>query len=65
MGTQELPEFCERENSKLFAFYSLDGNKNTMKKLPAVVYKLANKCFIFKLVKNIYFGKKIMPKERR
>jgi hypothetical protein len=27
------------------------GIKTQMKKLPAVVYKLANKCFIFKLVK--------------
>jgi hypothetical protein len=36
---QQLPKFCERENSKLFAFYSLNGNKNTMKKFPAIVSK--------------------------
>jgi hypothetical protein len=32
MAAQELPKFCERENSKLFAFYSLNRNKNTMTK---------------------------------
>jgi hypothetical protein len=28
----EFPTFCERENGKLFAFYSLYRIKNTMKK---------------------------------
>ena len=38
----EFPTFCERENGKLFAFYSLYWIKNTMKKLPQIVYRLAN-----------------------
>jgi hypothetical protein len=46
MAAKELPEFCERENSKLFDFYSLNGNKNTMKKLPATPYRLEKTLFI-------------------
>jgi hypothetical protein len=66
MAGQELrTEFCERENSKLFAFIAfLNGNKNAMAKLPAIVHRLANKLSIFKPVKNIFLTEKI-PKERR
>jgi hypothetical protein len=51
----EFPTFCERENGKLFAFYSLYRIKNTTKKLPQIVYRLANEFLKFKMVKNIYF----------
>ena len=51
----EFPMFCEREKGKLFAFYSLYRIKNTMKKLPHIVYRLANEFLKFKMVKNIYF----------
>jgi hypothetical protein len=63
MTAQELPLFRERENSKLFAFYILNGNKNTMKKLPATVYRLANIFLYLNWLKKIL--KKRMPKERR
>jgi hypothetical protein len=39
----EFPTFGARENGKLFAFYSLYRIKNTIKKLPQIVYRLANK----------------------
>jgi hypothetical protein len=66
MAAEELrTEFCERENSKLFAFIAfLNGIKNAMAKLPAIVHRLANKLSIFKPVKNIFLTEKI-PKERR
>jgi hypothetical protein len=32
----EFPTFCERENGKLFAFYSLYRIKNSTKKLPQI-----------------------------
>jgi hypothetical protein len=51
----EFPTFCERENGKLFAFYSLYRIKNTMKKLPQIIYWLANEFLKFGMVKNIYF----------
>jgi hypothetical protein len=63
----EFPMFCEREKGKLFAFYSLYRIKNTIKKLPQIVfkntikklpqivYRLANECLAFKMVTNIYF----------
>ena len=51
----EFPTFCEREKGRLFAFYSLYRIKNTTKKLPQIVYRLANEFFKFKMVKNIYF----------
>jgi hypothetical protein len=51
----EFPTFCGRENGKLFAFYSLYKIKNTMKKLPQIVYRLANEFLKLKMVKNIYF----------
>jgi hypothetical protein len=38
MAPQKLPEFSERENSKLFAFTK--RNKNRMKILPVIVYLL-------------------------
>ena len=41
----EFPMFCERENGKLFAFYSL-YKINTMKKLPQIVYRLAKNEFL-------------------
>ena len=49
----EFPTFCERENGELFAFYSLYRIKNTMKKHPQTVYRLANEFLKFKMVKNI------------
>jgi hypothetical protein len=49
----EFPTFAN-ENDKLFAFYSLYRIKNTMKKLPQIVYRLANEFLKFKMVKNIY-----------
>jgi hypothetical protein len=51
----EFPTFCERENGKLFAFYSLYRIKNTMKKLPQIVYRFENEFLKFKMVRNIYF----------
>jgi hypothetical protein len=60
----EFPMFCERENGKLFAFYSPFRIKNTMKKLPQIVYRLANEFLNLKMVKNIFL-KKYRPKERR
>ena len=57
----EFPTFCERENGKLFAFYSLYRIKNTMKKLLQIVYRLANEILKFKKVKNIYFSKNNRP----
>jgi hypothetical protein len=51
----EFPMFCERENGILFAFYSLYRIKNTMKKLPQIVYRLAKEFLKFKMIKNIYF----------
>jgi hypothetical protein len=51
----EFPTFCERENGKLLAFFSFYRIKNTMKKLPQIVYRLANEFFKFKMLKNIYF----------
>ena len=51
----EFPTFCEPENGKLFAFYSLYRIKNTMKKLPQIVYRLANEFLKFKMFRNIYF----------
>jgi hypothetical protein len=60
----EFPTFCERENGKLFAFYSLYMIKNTVKKLLQIVYRLANEFLKFKKVKNIYFSKNTRPKER-
>jgi hypothetical protein len=36
-----------------------------MKKLPQIVYRLANEFLKFKMVKKIYFGKNNRPKERR
>jgi hypothetical protein len=35
MAVKVLPEFCERENSKLFDFYSFNRNKNTIKETPS------------------------------
>jgi hypothetical protein len=49
MVAQKLPKFSERENSKLFAFYSTNRNKNTMKILPAIVHRLANGFLILNL----------------
>jgi hypothetical protein len=63
--TAEFPTFCERENCKLFAFYSLYRIKNTIKKLPQIVYRLSSEFLKFKMVKNIYFWKSNRPKERR
>ena len=54
----EFPMFCERENDKLFAFYSLYRIKNTMKKLPQIVYRSANEFLNFKMVKIYIFLKK-------
>ena len=51
----EFPMFCEREKGKLFAFYSLYRIKNTIKKLPRIVYRFANEFLEFKMVTNIYF----------
>jgi hypothetical protein len=51
----EFPTFCEPENGKLFAFSSLYRIKNTMKKLPQIVYMLANEFLKFKMFRNIYF----------
>jgi hypothetical protein len=51
----EFPTFCERENGKLFAFYSFYRIKSTIKKLPQIVYRLENEFLKFKMVKNIYF----------
>jgi hypothetical protein len=59
----EFPTFCERENGTLFAFYSLYRVKNTMQKIPQIVYRLANEFLKFKMVKNVYFGEKNRPKE--
>jgi hypothetical protein len=61
----EFLTFCERQNCKLFAFYSLHRIKNTIKKLPQIVYRLANEFLKFKMVKDIYFWKTNRPKERR
>jgi hypothetical protein len=46
------------------ALYSNNGNKNTMKILPAIVHRLANRFLILKPVKNVFL-KKIMQKKRR
>jgi hypothetical protein len=51
----EFPMFCERENGKLFTFYSLYRIFYTMKKLPQIAYRLANEFLEFEMVKNIYF----------
>jgi hypothetical protein len=51
MADQELPEFWERENSKLFAFYSLSRNKKTPK------FSIINFLYLIKLVKIYIFGK--------
>jgi hypothetical protein len=57
----EFPMFYERENDKLFAFYSLYRIKNTMKKLPQIVYRSANEFLKFKMIKiNIYIFEKII-----
>ena len=50
----EFPTFCERENGKLFAFYSLYRIKNTIKKPLQIVYRLANEFLKFKMGKNLY-----------
>ena len=34
----EFETFCEQENGKFFAYNSLYRIKNTMKKLPQIVY---------------------------
>lgn len=47
----------ENVNSELFAFYSLNKIKNTMEKLPEVVYMLENIFFKFIWLKYIYFCK--------
>ena len=56
----EFPTFCERENGKLFAFYSLYRIKNTTKKLPQIVYRLN-----FKNLKwlKIYIFEKILGRK--
>ena len=51
MAAQKLPEF-----SKLFDIYSLKRIKNAMK-IPATVYRSANRVLILKLVKKVYFKK--------
>ena len=61
----EFPMFCERENGKLFTFYSLYRIFYTMKKLPQIAYRLANEFLEFEMVKNIYFWKNNRLKERR
>jgi hypothetical protein len=43
------------DDSKLFAFSSITRNKNRMKILVAIVYRLADRFFKFKLVKNFNF----------
>jgi hypothetical protein len=53
----EFPTFCERENGKLFAFIAFTRLKTQWKKLPQIVYRLANEFLKFKMVKNIYFWK--------
>jgi hypothetical protein len=39
----------------LFVFYSLYRIKNKTKKLPQIVYRLANEFLKFKMVKNILY----------
>jgi hypothetical protein len=58
----EFLTFCERENGKLFAFNSLYRIKNTMKKLPQIVYRLANEFLKFKWLK-IYIFEKIIGRK--
>jgi hypothetical protein len=59
MAGKKLTEFSEQEISKLFAFNSIKRNKNRMKILPAIVYRLAN--FFFNYLNQLM--PKVMPKE--
>ena len=45
----------KRQVVRFYSLYWLYRIKNTMKKLPQIVYKLANEFLNFKMAKNIYF----------
>jgi hypothetical protein len=47
----EFPTFANEKTTSC----SLYKIKNTMKKLPQIVYRLANEFLKLKMVKNIYF----------
>jgi hypothetical protein len=62
MAAQNFRRF-RTKNGKLFAFFSLYRIKNTIKKLPQIVFRLANDFLYLKWLK-IYIFKKIIGRKK-